>query len=168
MLEYPDIADVIGSNLAIWGNDNVELVLEITELALVADSKSNFERLNRLRSLGIGISIDDFGTGYSSLSYFKDMPADELKVDRSFISDIQNCDRNRNLVATIISLAHRCGLTVVAEGVESAEELQVLEEMKCDAMQGFHYSEPLPHDQLCQWLEQFPRATRQRDREDAQ
>ena len=115
----------------------------------------------QLRSLGIGISIDDFGTGYSSLSYFKDLPADELKVDRSFISDIQNCDRNRNLVATIISLAHRFGLTVVAEGVESAEELEVLKELKCDAMQGFHYSKPLPHDQFCQWLEQFSSETRQ-------
>jgi EAL domain-containing protein (putative c-di-GMP-specific phosphodiesterase class I)/GGDEF domain-containing protein len=167
MLEYPDIADVIANNIAIWGNENVDLILEITELALVADSKSDFERLNQLRSLGIGISIDDFGTGYSSLSYFKDIPADELKVDRSFISNVQNCDRNRNLVATIISLAHRFGLTVVAEGVESAEELQVLEEMKCDAMQGFHYSEPLPHDELCRWLEQFSEATRQPDRENA-
>ena len=167
MLEYPDITDVIASNLSIWGNKDVDLILEITEGALVADSKSDFERLNQLRSLGIGISIDDFGTGYSSLSYFKDMPADELKVDRSFISNIQNCDRNRNLVATIVSLAHRFGLTVVAEGVESAEELQVLKEMKCDAMQGFHYSEPLPHDELCQWLEQFACTSRQRDQEDA-
>ena len=167
MLEYPDIADIIASNVAIWGNDNVELILEITELALVADSKSGFKRLNQLRSLGIGISIDDYGTGYSSLSYFKDIPADELKVDRSFISNLQNCDRNRNLVATIISLAHRCGLTVVAEGVESAEELRVLEEMKCDAMQGFHYSKPLPHDELCQWFEQFSEATLQHDTEDA-
>jgi EAL domain-containing protein (putative c-di-GMP-specific phosphodiesterase class I) len=168
MLEYPDIAGVIASNIAIWGNENVDLILEITELALVADSKSDFERLNKLRSLGIGISIDDFGTGYSSLSYFKNIPADELKVDRSFISNVQNCDRNRNLVATIISLAHRFGLTVVAEGVESAEELQVLEEMKCDAMQGFYYSEPLPHDELCQWLEQFADTTPQRDREEDQ
>jgi diguanylate cyclase (GGDEF)-like protein len=154
MLEYPDIADVIANNLSIWGNGDVELIVEITEQALVVDSKSNFERLNQLRSLGIGISIDDFGTGYSSLSYFKNIPADELKVDRSFISNMHNCERNRNLVATIISLAHRFGLTVVAEGVESAEELQVLKEMKCDAMQG-------------QWLEQFSEATRQRVWEDA-
>ena len=161
MLEYPDIADIVASNMAIWGNDNVELIIEINEMALVADSKSGFKRLNQLRSLGIGISIDDYGTGYSSLSYFKDIPADELKVDRSFISNLQNCDRNRNLVATIISLAHRFGLTVVAEGVESAEELRVLEGLKCDAMQGFHYSKPLPHDELCRWLEQFSDVTLQ-------
>jgi EAL domain-containing protein (putative c-di-GMP-specific phosphodiesterase class I) len=165
MLENPDIVDVIASKLSIWGDEAVNLILEITERALVVDSKSNFERLNQLRSLGIGISIDDFGTGYSSLSYFKDIPADELKVDRSFISNMHNCDRNRNLVETIISLAHGVGLTVVAEGVESAEELEVLERMKCDAMQGFHCSEPLLHEKFCQWLGQFSQTSRERDRD---
>lgn len=160
MLEYPDIVDVIASSLSIWGDETINLVLEITERALVTDSKSNFERLNKLRSMGIEISIDDFGTGHSSLSYFKDLPADELKVDRSFISDIQGSDRNRNLVETIVSLAHKFGLTVVAEGVETADELDVLEGMKCDAAQGFHWSQPLPHEEFCQWLEQFSQASR--------
>ena len=152
MLGLPDIVASIKSNLSIWGNDRVDLILEITESALVADSRGNFERLNELRSMGVGISVDDFGTGYSSLSYFKNIPATELKIDRSFVTDLHKSDRNRNLVETIISLAHRFGLTVVAEGVETEDELETLKAMKCDAAQGFYFAKPLTHEQFCKWL----------------
>lgn len=152
MLELPDIVSSIRSNLSIWGNERVNLILEITESALVTDSRANFERLNELRSMGIGISVDDFGTGYSSLSYFKNIPATELKVDRSFVTDLHKSSRNRNLVETIISLAHGFGLKVVAEGVETEDELKTLKAMGCDAAQGFHIAKPLTHEQFCQWL----------------
>ncbi len=152
MLELPDIVASIKSNLSIWGNERVDLILEITESALVTDSRANFERLNQLRLMGVGISVDDFGTGYSSLSYFKNIPATELKVDRSFVTELHKSSRNRNLVETIISLAHGFGLTVVAEGVETEEELEALKAMGCDAAQGFFIAKPLSHEQFCQWL----------------
>ena len=155
MLEKAEIGDVVAKVLSIWGDDSVDLTIEITEAALVADSRSDFECLNKLRSMGIGVSVDDFGTGYSSLSHFKDLPATELKVDRSFITDVHNCSKNRSLVETIISLAHGFGLTVVAEGVESAEELETLASMGCDAAQGFYFSEPLPHTEFCRWLSDY-------------
>ena len=155
MLEKAEIGDVVAKGLSIWGDDSVDLTLEISEAALVADSRSDFECLNKLRSMGIGVSVDDFGTGYSSLSHFKDLPATELKVDRSFITDVHNCSKNRSLVETIISLAHGFGLTVVAEGVESAEELETLASMGCDAAQGFYFSEPLPHTEFCRWLSDY-------------
>lgn len=154
-LEDDEIDDVIASCRSIWGSSSVDLILEITETALVADSKSNFRCLNKLRSMGIGISVDDFGTGYSSLSYFKNIPATELKIDKSFITNMGDCSRNRSLVETIIGLAHRFGLTVVAEGVEYVEELEMLTDMGCDTVQGFYFSEPIPHAELCRWLVDF-------------
>lgn len=155
MLQVSEIDDLIASSLSIWGNDGFKLMLEITESALVADSKSNFECLNKLRSLGIGISVDNFGTGYSSLSYFKSIPATELKIDRSFISNMHDCSKNRSLVETIISLAHSFGLTVVAEGVECAEEFEMLASMECDAIQGIYCSEPLSHAEFSCWLTKY-------------
>lgn len=147
-----DISDVISSSLSIWGNENCDLTLEITEGALVEDSPSNFKCLNEIRSMGVGISIDDFGTGYSSLSYFKNIPATELKIDKSFVANMLESDRDRYLVETIIWLAHRFDLTVVAEGVESTEELNLLTELNCDTIQGYLFSKPLPHEEFCRWL----------------
>ncbi len=147
-----DITDVISSSLSIWGDDNCDLTLEITEGALVEDSPSNFQCLNKIRSMGVGISIDDFGTGYSSLSYFKNIPATELKIDKSFVSNMLKSDQDRYLVEAIIWLAHRFGLTVVAEGVERKEELDLLTELNCDTIQGYLISKPLPHEEFCEWL----------------
>ena len=147
-----DIADVISSSLSIWGADNCDLTLEITEGALVEDSPSNFQCLNKIRALGVGISIDDFGTGYSSLSYFKNIPATELKIDKSFVANMLESDQDRYLVEAIIWLAHRFDLTVVAEGVERKEEFDLLNELNCDTIQGYLISKPLPHEEFCEWL----------------
>ena len=151
-LQGTDVDAIISSSLSIWGSDKVDLMLEITESALVADSKSNFRRLQSLRAMGVGISIDDFGTGYSSLSYFKNIPATELKIDKSFVNNMCECDRSRSLVETIIALAHRFDLVVVAEGVECLEEFEMLAEMNCDLVQGFHIAEAMPHEDFCRWL----------------
>ena len=152
LLRKPELYDLISNSLSIWGADGVALIVEITESALVVDSKSNFDCLNRLRSAGIGVAIDDFGTGFSSLSYFKDIPATELKIDQSFISNMHTCDRNRKLVETIIALAHRFDMTVVAEGVERAEEFELLAKLGCDVVQGFYIAEPLAHDDFCELM----------------
>jgi predicted signal transduction protein with EAL and GGDEF domain len=155
MLEQSGFDELIANSLSIWGNEKVDLTVEITESAVVLDSKSNFERLNNLRALGIGVSVDDFGTGFSSLSYFKNIPATELKIDRSFIATMVECDRNRTLVETIISLAHGFDLSVVAEGVETLEQYDVLAEMGCDSVQGFYFTGALPQKAFCQWLAKF-------------
>lgn len=151
-LMVSDIDQSIADSLSIFGSDAVGLTLEITESALVADSKSNFESLNKLRSLGVGISIDDFGTGFSSLSYFTNIPATELKIDKSFISTMCNSKRAKHLVETIIGIAHRFDLKVVAEGVESDAELELLKQMHCDVVQGYRISKPLSHEKFCHWL----------------
>ena len=151
-LKDPDIADVIARSLSIWGGFDHQLTLEITEAALVTESDSNFALLHKLRSMGIGLSIDDFGTGYSSLSYFKRIPASELKIDRSFINNMLESTGDRSIVATVIELAHRFDMQVVAEGVESAEQLDMLRELGCDVAQGYYFSEPLPQQEYCRWL----------------
>ena len=154
-LQQEETLDLVAKIYSIWGNNERELTVEITEGALVADSDSNFERLKKLRSSGIGVSIDDFGTGYSSLSYFRTIPATELKIDRTFIANMLESDRDRHLVEAIIWLAHRFGLTVVAEGVENAAQIKLLTEFKCDVFQGFYFAEPLPQEEFCSWLARY-------------
>ena len=153
-LKELDVVNAVASNLSIWGGDSRRLTLEITEAALVSDSSSNFELMNKLRELGIGLSIDDFGTGFSSLSYFKKIPASELKIDRSFVRNILESEDDRKLVETIIELAHRFDMEVVAEGVETSEQADFLRDLRCDIGQGFYFSAPMPQDEFCAWLEE--------------
>ncbi|MBU2675740.1 MAG: EAL domain-containing protein, partial [Gammaproteobacteria bacterium] len=154
-LQHAETLDMLKSAVSIWGKDNCGLTVEVTESSLVTDSDSNFERLNAMRSAGIGISIDDFGTGFSSLSYFRSIPATELKIDRSFTSNMLESERDRRLVEAIIWLAHKFGMKVVAEGVENSSEIKLLTALKCDAIQGFYFSEALPHDEFCKWLSRY-------------
>jgi diguanylate cyclase (GGDEF)-like protein len=151
-IQDAEFVDMVKSALSIWGTPNRNLILEITESALVEDSEKNFDTLNRLREAGIGISIDDFGTGYSSLSYFKDIPASELKIDQSFVSNMLTEEKDRNIVETIIWLAHRFDLSVVAEGVEDARTLKALAGMNCNLAQGFFISKALPQEEFIRWL----------------
>jgi len=108
-----------------------------------------------LRSAGIGVAIDDFGTGYSSLSYFRTIPATEIKIDQSFTSNMLESKRDRHLVEAIIWLAHQFGMKVVAEGVQNSAEIKLLTALKCDVIQGFYFSEALPHDEFCKWLSRY-------------
>lgn len=154
-LQHAETVDMLSNALSIWGGDNCDLIVEVTESTLVTDCDSNFERLRALRSAGIGVSIDDFGTGYSSLSYFRNIPATELKIDKSFTSNMLESDRDRRLVEAIIWLAHQFGMTVVAEGVQNSSEIKLLTALKCDVIQGFYFSEALPHDEFCRWLSRY-------------
>jgi diguanylate cyclase (GGDEF)-like protein/PAS domain S-box-containing protein len=120
------------------------LELEITESMVMQDFKHNIASLHAIRAMGIGIAIDDFGTGFSSLSYLAKLPVDTLKIDRSFIIDMDAGGQGEALVATIISLAHAVKLKVVAEGVETAEQLQLLTVLHCDEYQGFLFGEAVP------------------------
>ncbi|MBT8121139.1 MAG: EAL domain-containing protein, partial [Gammaproteobacteria bacterium] len=138
--------------------DSSRLTLEITESAVMDDYMKSIEVLGELSDMGIELSIDDFGTGYSSLGYLKRMPVQQLKIDRSFVSDmIMNRD-DAVIVRSTIDLAHNLGLKTVAEGVETEEVLAVLSEMGCDMVQGYLVSRPLPMEEFflflknCDWI----------------
>ncbi|MEB0290530.1 EAL domain-containing protein [Cryobacterium sp. 10C2] len=128
------------------------LILEITEEFLLEDRARTTAILTRLRAGGIRIAIDDFGTGYSSLAYLRDLPVDELKLDRSIVSPMKDDPRAAALVSSTIELAHSLGLTMVAEGVEDAEVYADLARYGCDEAQGFHMSRPMPAGELDRWL----------------
>jgi diguanylate cyclase (GGDEF)-like protein/PAS domain S-box-containing protein len=123
------------------------LVLEITE-SMAMDFDYSIKVLRQLKDIGVGISIDDFGTGYSSLSYLKTFPIDYLKIDRSFVRDIVEDDNDVNIVKAIITLAHNLNLEVIAEGVETKEQLEFLKKYNCDKIQGYLFSKPIPAEQL--------------------
>lgn len=125
---------------------------EITESAIMDDPNHAIETLDRLHALGIRLAVDDFGTGYSSLSYLKRMPVDELKIDKSFVMGMTEHKDDETIVRSTIDLAHNMGLKVVAEGVESEEVLTRLRELRCDLVQGYHLTRPLPPMKLEAWL----------------
>jgi len=138
------------------------LKLEITETALMVDSEETMRLAQRLREFGIRLVIDDFGTGYSSLSYLQRLPIDTLKIDRGFISKLlDKPEGNRNIVEAIVSLAHKLGMTVVAEGIETSEQLAVLREMACELGQGYLFSPPIPKIQADQLVGQLARHARE-------
>jgi len=127
------------------------MAVEITE-SLLIENDDIFTILEQLRGAGIKIAIDDFGTGYSSLSYLRRFPIDQLKIDRSFVKDI-DCDKeDLALVDIILAMAENLGIKVVAEGVENAEQLALLSQRNCDYCQGFHIAKPMPKSQLEHWL----------------
>jgi EAL domain-containing protein (putative c-di-GMP-specific phosphodiesterase class I) len=152
MLHHSDFVEMIRSAVSIWSAKSGGLTLEITEGALIADFDQAAARLARVRELGVRISIDDFGTGYSSLSYFKKIPADELKIDKSFVMGMLTDEANQRLVQTIINLAHQFNLNVVAEGVENQASLDLLARMGCNYAQGYFFAPALNADQLSVWL----------------
>lgn len=119
------------------------MVLEVTESQMMEDTQYTLENLWKLNELGFNIAIDDFGTGYSNLSYLKKLPANELKIDKAFILNLESDKQNQILVQTAIQMAHNLGLKVVAEGVESKHTRELLARMNCDMCQGFHFSRPL-------------------------
>jgi diguanylate cyclase (GGDEF)-like protein/PAS domain S-box-containing protein len=129
------------------------LELEITESLLMEHIERNIERLQVLRAMGVSIAIDDFGTGYSSLNYLARLPMDILKIDRSFVVGMIQSPESRTIVSTIISLAHSLGLKVVAEGVETGEQLALLNSLGCDEIQGFLLGRPMPAGELAKFID---------------
>lgn len=130
--------------------DPMMLMLEVTESALMDELVTSLEILTRLRLKGVGLSIDDFGTGYSSLSQLHRVPFTELKIDRSFVANIGNDEEAKAIVKTCIILGHELNLQVVAEGVETQEQAEILTSLDCDIAQGFFYSRPVLADEIIQ------------------
>jgi len=146
-------ADLLGSVSEILGRsgvgrDQLSLCLEVTESVVMEDPVASTRVLQGLRDLGIRIGIDDFGTGYSSLSYLKHFPFDIIKIDRAFVSGVSTGSQDRSILAAILELARALGLSAVAEGVETPEELAELKALGCELAQGFLFARPQPAEKL--------------------
>ena len=146
------LSAVVGRITGSLGFPARNLILELTESVLIQEFERVGEELRALRRLGVGIAIDDFGTGYSSLSYLNRLPVTELKIDRSFVRDIDRDPDDRTLIASIIGLGKGQGVRLVAEGVETAEQARLLKALDCDVLQGYHFSRPLPLEALQAYL----------------
>ncbi len=143
-----DIVEQVVSSLEIWNVPPSALVLEVTEGATMEDATRSAEMLTRFRSAGIGVALDDFGIGHSSFAYLQQFPVSALKIDRSFISGLRESERSRQLVHSMLDLTHNLGVTSIAEGVEDAATLGVLQELGCDCVQGYHVAHPQPAEKL--------------------
>lgn len=152
-LEDEGFVDSVSAALNIWGVSPENLTLEVTEGVFVNEASKAVRCLHELKSLGVCISIDDFGTGYSCLSYFKNIPAGELKIDKSFIDHLTEDGDDRYLAQLMIDLGHRFNMSVVAEGIEDQATFTMLQHMGCDYAQGFFRGKPMPQDAIINWLE---------------
>ena len=159
-----DMPPFLAELLARHGVDGDRLTIEVTEHAMARDQELIAGRLHRLKELGVRLSLDDFGTGYSSLTYLKRLPFDEVKIDGSFVADIETAESDRVLVKTILAMAQTLGLNAVAEHVETPAQEAFLREHGCDCFQGWLYSKALPGDAFAT----FVRALTPLPREDAQ
>jgi diguanylate cyclase (GGDEF)-like protein/PAS domain S-box-containing protein len=151
-LVRPDLVETVEGVLRRTGFEMSRLSLDITETVYVRDLEGNTASLDRLRESGVTISIDDFGTGYSSLAYLKHLPAEVLKLDRSFVRELGLEAKDTTIARTIVDLAHTMGMEVIAEGVEIEEQAVLLREMGCDMAQGYYFSKPLPPEQMAAFL----------------
>ncbi|MEO8409559.1 MAG: EAL domain-containing protein, partial [Propionivibrio sp.] len=143
---------VIRNALTTTGIPASLLIVELTESMLMVDVAHCLMLMHKLKALGVMLSLDDFGTGYSSFAYLKQFPIDELKLDRSFITDLPGGKIDTAVARSIIDLAHSLGMTAIAEGVETKAQLECLSELGCDMFQGFLFSRPLPFDQCTELL----------------
>lgn len=139
-----DLSAAIGKVLGETGVDGSRLAFELTESMVMHDVENTLLTLRELKKLGATISLDDFGTGYSSLSYLKRFPIDTLKIDRSFVRDIHQDKDDAAIAHAVIAMAHKLGIAVIAEGVETEDQLQLLRQFSCDEMQGYLFSRPVP------------------------
>jgi diguanylate cyclase (GGDEF)-like protein/PAS domain S-box-containing protein len=157
-LQDQQFPHLVARHIKRYGVAPANLVLEITETSLMTDPTRAHEALTGLHALGVRMAIDDFGTGYSSLAYLKELPVDEVKIDKSFVLGMGAGDqKDAAIVRSVIALAHALGLVVVAEGVEDAATFAMLEGLDCDIAQGYYLSRPKPIAGLEQWLGDYRR-----------
>jgi diguanylate cyclase (GGDEF)-like protein len=155
-ISQPDLVDVIRETLEETNVEAKHIKLEITESAVMDNAEMAVRLLKRLKALGVALSIDDFGTGYSSLGYLHRFPVDTLKIDRSFVGRIGDQSENAEIVRTIVSLAENMGMDVVAEGVETLNQLSHLRGLKCQYGQGYLFSRPVDADSVTAWISHKP------------
>jgi len=159
-LRDASLPELVAERLRREGLSPARLIVEITENALMIEPHAAHETMARLREMGVRIAIDDFGTGYASLSYLQRLPAHELKIDRSFVRGLADDHADAAIVRSTISLGHDLGLSVVAEGVEDSETLELLSRAGCDVAQGYVLTRPVPPAELVDWLLHSPWTSR--------
>jgi diguanylate cyclase len=150
-MRQPDLGARIANALSRYRIDPTRLTCEITESLAMENTQATQETFAQLAQMGVHVSIDDFGTGYSSLAYLRKLPASEIKIDRSFVMDLERSADARSVIDAVVKLAHALGKRVVAEGVENVRQRRVLTELGCDELQGFLFAHPMPADDLLQW-----------------
>ena len=150
-LRQADLAEQVQASLDRHQVPAELITFEITESAAMEDPQASLRIFERLAQIHVSLSIDDFGTGYSSLSYLRKLPARQLKIDRSFVQDLEREEDARSIVKAVIKLSHALGLEVVAEGVETQAQQDILRGLGCDQLQGFYYARPMPADKLQLW-----------------
>jgi diguanylate cyclase (GGDEF)-like protein len=148
--------DAVAGALAASGLEAGVLELEVTEGTVMHDADATLGTLSALDRMGVALSVDDFGTGYSSLAYLKRFPVNKLKIDRSFIRDLETDLDDQAIASTIVSMGRNLRMTVLAEGVETFEQLTLLRNMDCDMAQGYYFSRPLPADEITDLLRKQP------------
>jgi EAL domain-containing protein (putative c-di-GMP-specific phosphodiesterase class I) len=148
------LPDRIAVALERWGVAPSKLVIEVTESSIMTDPKRASVVLQQLRRIGVEISIDDYGTGHASLNYLKQFDIDELKIDRSFIMELDTESSDAIIVASTVELGHNLGLRIVAEGVEDGDTLEWLKGLGCDIAQGYHIGRPMAPDAVVEVVEQ--------------
>ena len=147
-----EIVDYISMTLKKYNLDASYIELEITESIIMKSADKNIKTLEKLKELGVTLALDDFGTGYSSLSYLRTLPIDVLKIDKSFIDGILIEEKSEYIINSIIELSHYLNLLVVAEGVETKEQLVYLEKSSCDIIQGYYFSEPIEFEDISEMI----------------
>ncbi|GHC93647.1 putative signaling protein [Pseudorhodoferax aquiterrae] len=152
-LRQEDFVRRVAATIAREGIDAAQLTFEITESVAMEDAEGTLKAFEALSDIGVQLSIDDFGTGYSSLSYLRQLQVGELKIDRSFVQDLESSADARAIVEAVIRLAHALGLQVVAEGVETAAQQDVLTRLQCDDLQGYLFAKPMPAEHVAAWAE---------------
>lgn len=152
ILHHPHLVETVARAMNIWGTQPGNLILEVTESAMMRDPTASLRTLQTLHDQGITVSIDDFGTGYSSLAYLKKLPIRELKIDKSFVINMHNDRDDESIVRAIVDLSHTLGVAVVAEGIENADTLDRLARMGCDYGQGYFIARPMPADAMLDWV----------------
>jgi diguanylate cyclase (GGDEF)-like protein len=153
----PDVFEQITGRIEESGLSAENLHLEITETALMNNVDSTLQVLQKLKEASVNLHVDDFGTGYSSLSYLCRFPIDTLKIDRSFVSQMNYSEESLEIVRTVVRLARNLGIGLIAEGVESEEQLNLLRELECDEAQGYHFAKPMAVTEVEEWLERQSR-----------
>ncbi len=147
-----DLIERITEILCETGLDPEHLAVEITESVAMRNLEHMFPKMIKLAEMGVGISIDDFGTGYSSLNYLKKLPVQKLKIDKSFIRDITSAPEDGAIVGAVIAMADKLKMTVIAEGVETQEQMEYLRSLGCHEMQGYYFGKPLPAQEFSKLL----------------
>jgi len=147
-----DFVETVQSVLLETGVDPKHIGFEITESCFMECFGDNCSKIQRIKDLGVTILIDDFGTGYSTLSYLINLPVSIVKIDKTFLDSMATNERNANFVSSIIDISHDLGLKVIAEGIETERQREMLSAMGCDVLQGYLLSKPAPEDDACKFL----------------